>query len=435
MSNFGVFDSSISSILMSLKIVLPFFLVSCIFFTVNAQIITKESKIPKYKLPALLTTNAGQVVSSATDWEQNRRPEILQILEEQVYGKAPNVTVNFPNDFTNTRDRYLNGKASMKEITISLTHEGKSMDIDVLLFLPNLIKENIPVIIGLNEYGNHTAYPEETFSLPKGWVPNDELLDITDHQATKTSRGIYLERWPILNIINRGYGIALVYCGDIDPDFDDGFQNGAHAFLPSMAGDQAWGSIAAWAWGIRQVVEFFRYMPKVNKEKVIVAGNGQLGTAALWAAAQDNRIGLVIAQNSGTGGAALSKRQFGETIESTLAKHPHWFAKNFQLYSGKEKDLPFDQHFLLSLIAPRPIYLSSTFDAVMADPKGAFEAATQATPAYMLYNRLGLEQKQYPTQNTVNHQGYIAYHIRKGPPSFTIYDWNRFLDYADVLYK
>jgi len=417
------------------KILITTFLISCLLINGIAQIITKESEVPDYQLPELLLTNSGETVSTISQWERIRRPEIFQLLEKQVYGKSPTVPINLPSNSTNSRDRFLNGKASMKEFTISLTYEGKSMDINVLLFLPNLVKENIPVIVGLNEYGNHTVYPEETFSLPKGWVPNDELLGITNNKSSTSSRGVFIERWPILNIINRGYGIALVYCGDIDPNVNDGFQNGAQAFLPSSEGDQAWGSIAAWAWGIRQVIEFFRYMPSVNKESVIVAGNGPLGTAALWAAAQDSRIAMVIAQNSGKGGTTLSKRQFGASLKSTLKKHPHWFAKNFQQYAGKEQELSFDQHFLLSLVAPRPIYLSSTFDEVESDPKGVFEAANAASPAYILYNRLGLEQKTYPSQNTLNHDGYIAYHIRKGPPSFTIYDWNRFLDYADLIYK
>lgn len=401
----------------------------------TAQVITKESEIPTYKLPDLLTSTNGQAIATTVDWEQIRRAEILKLLEEEVYGIAPKVTINLPSNFTNSRDKFLNGKAQMKEITISLTHEGKSLDINVLLFLPTKVKENIPIIVGLNEHGNHTIYPEETFSLPKGWVPNNEVIGVAGNKASKLSRGAYIERWPILNIINRGYGIALLYCGDIDPDFDDGFQNGAHAFLPSQKGEMAWGSIAAWSWGIRQVIEFFRYMPTVNKEKVIVVGNGHLGTAALWAAAQDNRVGLVIAKNSGTGGATLSKRQFGATIKSTIKQSPNLFANQFRQYSGKEGELSFDQHFLLSLIAPRPMYLSSTFGATEADPKGMFEAATQATPAYLLYNRLAIEQKVYPSENKVNHDGYIAYHIRQGVPTFTIYDWNLYLDYADLFYK
>ncbi len=400
-----------------------------------AQVITKESTVPNYQLPKLLRSNTGQKITHAGEWERVRRPEILQMLEEQLYGLAPSVTVNFPSDVTNSRDKFMNGKASMKEITIHLTYEGKSLDLNMLLFLPNKIKDNIPVIIGLNEYGNHTVFPEETFSVPKGWVPNDENFGITNNTASKLSRGIMVERWPILNMINRGYGIALIYCGDIDPDFDDGFKNGAHAFLPSIEGDKAWGSIAAWSWGIRQVIEYFRYLPEVNRNNVILAGNGPLGTAVLWAAALDNRVGLVIAQNTGIDGASLSNRQFGATINNTLAAHPHWFAKNFQQYAGKEKNLPFDQHFLLSLVAPRPIYLSNTFDATDADPTGTIETATKTNNIYLLYDRLGMEQKEFPATTTVNHDGYVAYHIRNGKPSFTIYDWERFLDYADVFYK
>ncbi len=403
-----------------------------------AQTNYDESKVPKYTLPDPLVCADGTKVTSAKMWTEKRRPEILALFEKYVYGKAPGrpVAVKYEIEEDN---QALDGKAVRKQVAITLTNNGKSVRLDLLVYLPAGRSKPTPVFVGLNFGGNHTIHSDSAIRLSSSWIrSSSKLPGVVDHRATEAARGKSSRRWPVEKILERGYGVATIYYGDIDPDFDDGFQNGIHPLF-YKAGQSApaadeWGSIAAWAWGLSRAMDYFETDADIDHKHVAVMGHSRLGKTSLWAGAGDQRFAMVISNDSGCGGAALSRRAFGETVKRINTSFPHWFCDNFVQFNDNEDKCPVDQHMLIALIAPRPVYVASAEKDPWADPRGEFLSAKHAESVYRLLGAGGLDAEDMPALDQAV-MGTISYHIRTGGHDVTEYDWQRYMDVADRSFK
>jgi len=328
----------------------------------------------------------------------------------------------------------LDGKAIRKEVILYFTEDRSGPAVNVLLLMPRGEKHAppYPCFLAYNFNGNHTIHPDPGIRKSRVWprrsgsapqVPGDE------------TRGASASRWAVETILSRGYALATVYYGDVDPDFYDGFENGVHALYPKLQerGDN-WTSIGAWAWGLSRVLDYLETDKAVDQRKVAVMGHSRLGKTSLWAGATDQRFALVISNNSGCGGAALARRRYGETVKRINTSFPHWFCQNHKKYNDNEAALPVDQHMLIALIAPRPVYIASAAEDRWADPRGEFLSAKFAQPVYQLFGKEGLPADAMPE---VNHpvSGTIGYHLRTGKHDVTDYDWEQYLRFADKHLK
>jgi hypothetical protein len=388
-----------------------------------------EAKVPHYELPDPLTTQDGTPVKSAKDWTEKRRPEVLELFREHVYGHSPAKPNGLKFKVIQDDPSALGGKAIRREVLITFARKEGTPEANLLIYLPKNTDGPVPTFLTINFYGNHTIHLDPSISITRSWVGNNKDWGIENNRADERSRGSRRSRWAVEKILKRGYALATIYYGDIDPDYDDGFANGVHRLYPKPKEDE-WGSISAWAWGLSRCLDYLETDRDINANKVAVMGHSRLGKTSLWAGAQDERFALVISNDSGCGGAALSRREFGETVKRINTSFPHWFCDNFTKYNDRVNELPVDQHMLIGLAAPRPVYIASATGDPWADPNGEFLSGYHAGSVYELFGLKGVGVAQQPeADHPVGH--HVGYHLRTGKHDVTDYDWEQYLNFAD----
>lgn len=367
-----------------------------------------EEKIPAYTLPDLLTCEDGSKVTSVRMWEEKRRGEIFRMFETYMFGKIP-ATDRIEYTVTATNEKALDGKAIKRLVTIKLAKAEGAPELKLQIYVPKQkLQKKVPVFLGIS------------------FQPND-IID----QGNPS--------WQLDKILANGYGLATFCYTDVVIDKDDSHTSGIQTFYytkgQSYPRPDEWGDIAAWAWGMSKVMDYLETDDLIDNSKVAIIGHSRLGKAVLWAGALDQRFAMVIPVNSGCSGNAISRRRVGETVEAMNISFPHWFCDNYKQFNAREDFMPFDQHMLVALSAPRPIYLSSAEDDKWSDPKGEYLGAKCAEPAYLLYGLKGLGCDDMPAVDEPHAEGAIAYHIRKGPHAVLEYDWEQYLKFAGRYFK
>ena len=391
-----------------------------------------EALAGSYTLPDPFACADGTRVASPEEWFGKRRPELLGLFQTEMYGVMPGVNRE-RLAFETLRENpvALDGKATFKEMRVYFDAPNPAPKLDLLICIPNRAEKPVPAFLIPNFQGNHTACSDPWISISD----NTEAIH-TRNVNGEERRGYKKDRYPIETIIDRGYAFVTGFYEDIDPDFDDGRQNGVHPLFAAMEQDvpeeSRAATITAWAWGLSRALDALETVPEIDSSRVAVAGHSRLGKTALWAGANDPRFALVISNDSGCGGAALTRRNFGETINTITHGFPHWFCPRYKTYIGRTDELPFDQHELIALIAPCPVYVASASEDLWADPTGEFLSARNADPVYRLLGTEGIGGAgDTPPDVDTPVGAVIHYHRRTGKHNITEYDWAQYLDFAD----
>ncbi len=390
-----------------------------------------ESLVQPYELPELLVTSNGERITSLAGWEQHR-PELLDFFAREMYGRTPTESIPVRYELLVENPDALGGKAIGKQIKFVFSNGEREHVAYLLLYLPKSAVAPVPVFVGYNYKGNHSTTMEPDIR----YSPNFKLVREEGHPDRE--RGNQASRWAFEDIIDRGYAVATMCYHDIFPDVP-GMKD--HSIMALFSGygtspeaPDAWQAIGAWAWGSSRIVDFLATEPMINIDQVAIMGHSRHGKAALWAGAQDPRFKVVISNNSGEGGAALSRRKYGERLATVASIRPSWFCKTFDQYHGREEQRPIDQHQLIALMAPRAVYVASAVEDRWADPKGEYLAAYHASPVFALYGLEGLSSETMPGLHEPLMYS-IGYHIRAGKHDVTQYDWLRYLDFADLHFQ
>lgn len=359
-------------------------------------------------LPDPLVALDGSRVRDAADWQKRRRGELLEIFRREVYGRAP---VDRPADLlfaiAERKSGVMDGAADLKRVRIAWKGPHGSGGMDLTLFVPAKRKAPAPCMLLICNRGTSNIDP--TRSRTSGF-------------------------WPAEELVARGYAAAAFHIADIDPDKDDGFKNGVHRVFDEPADPRpadAWGTIAAWAWGASRAVDYLASDTDIDARRIAVVGQSRGGKAALWCGAQDERVALTVSNCSGSTGAAAGRGKGGQAIVGITKEFPHWFDVNYRAWADREWHMPFDQHEVVALCAPRLVYVASATKDSGSDPRAEFRSCVQASPVWGLWKLPGVGATTIPAPDSPLQEGSIGYHLRSGEHDLTPYDWQRFMDFAD----
>jgi hypothetical protein len=393
-----------------------------------------EALVGSYTLPDPLHPAGAQPVKTPGDWHTHGRAATQALFEKHVYGQTPAGPWKLDIQSLGQKKDALGGKATRHLIQIRLANVPAWPGIQMMVYTPNAATGPVPAFLCLSFGGNHAASTESDVPLSDRWQRSSKEKGVENNRATESSRGTESSRFPFELVTDRGYALVTAYCGDIEPDHAEGWKDGVRGALGVEGKPGEWGCIGAWAWGLSRMLDALeKTVPAIDSKRCATVGHSRLGKASLWAGAQDTRFALVISNNSGEGGAALKYRHFGETPAIITKSFPHWFTSTYATYGPDPKTCPVDQHQLIALVAPRPVYVASATEDLWADPKGEFLAAKNAEPVYALFGKAGLTVETQPSPDTPVGD-HIGYHLRTGKHDINAYDWTQYLNFADRHY-
>jgi hypothetical protein len=381
-------------------------------------------------LPDPLTLANGQPVKDAKTWFEQRRPEILRLFEQNQFGRAPALPKDVSFEVFDQGTPAFDGRALRKQVTIYFSKEkANGPHADVLLYLPPNATAPVPLLLCANFSANNLAVDDPGVKVGRVWNAEQK-------QRVPATASRRFGRLNVVDTIERGLGIATVNYADFDPDAPGAIGSGVRQlYLEPGQNEPAadeWGAISAWSWGLSRVLDYFETDSQVNAKRVALFGVSRLGKTVLWTGARDPRFALVIASCSGEGGAALSRRNYGETVAHLTAptRYPYQFAANYAKWAGKSAESPVEANLLVSLMAPRPLLLQTGDTDIWSDPKGEFLAALSATRVYALFGQSGLPTEQMPqTGQLVG--GTLGYYMHAGGHGTVPADWDVFLDFIE----
>lgn len=378
-----------------------------------------EARLPAYHLPPLLLTAEGEIVRDSDLWWNVRRPQILSLFSNLIYGRVPSPASPITTTYDVVREDsdFMDVLATKKEVEIQFENEQGDAKMLIVVYAPN------------NVDGPAPAFMKHSFN-------NTKTRDFDEHPERK---GYLRNGWPLGMILERGYGFIAVYQQDLVDHNEVSFLDDIHPMFyregQSFPKAHEWGVLAAVAWGGMRALDYVETDDDIDATRVAIMGHSKMGKATLWTAAQDQRFAMAISAQSGCAGAALWRRKSGETLEKMVTRFPYWLCRNAWKFVGNEDDLPVDQHMLLALIAPRPVYVHSAVDDTWADARGEYLSAYHASEVYRLLGKRGLESEASPPVGEAILQSEVGYHVREGGHSIEMFDWERFVDFADVHLK
>ncbi|WP_237563181.1 glucuronyl esterase domain-containing protein [Algoriphagus kandeliae] len=374
----------------------------------QSQVNYDESKVPALHLPSLFISEKGEVIDSREKWEAIRKPEIFRLFQTEVYGQIPKDFDEISFEVTKRSNHQFDLIANLEEVDIKIRRGEKTHVMRLNVFLPKEMEEPAPIILLIN----HRQKAEDGSLAEEGY-------------------------WPVAELIQKGFATASFHAETVAPDDIQRFSGGILTNLYPEQLDKKDGlkALGAWGWGAMRAMDYFEQHEAINAKKSVLVGHSRSGKSALWTSANDPRWAITYANESGCGGAALSKRKFGETVEIINNAFPHWFAENFKKYNGAEESLPLDQHMLPALIAPRAVYFASSKDDQWADPKGEYLSLQIGSQVFSrIYDqespfKLSFEELKGPV-----HSKTLGYHIREGEHGLTWGDWSIFLEFVEQVW-
>ena len=378
-----------------------------------------EALVRPYDLPPLLVSAEGKPITTPEEWFQIRRPQIISLFGNLVYGvvPAPELPIRTTFEVIATDPAFFDGKATRKQVRIRFENERGTAEMQILVFTPNNAPGRVPAFL-LNSF-------------------DDTRGD--RYQPDPTRPGLVRNGVPLGEFLDRGFGLAVHYQSDLVRHNEVEFLKGIHPLFyrsgQSFPKANEWGCISTVAWAASRVLDYLETDPQIDARRVAIMGHSKMGKTALWCAAQDQRFALAISAQAGCAGAAPWRRKYGETLEKMVTRFPYWLCRNAWKFVNNEDDLPVDQHMLLACIAPRPLYLAGGVGDTWADPKGEYLSAMHASEVYRLLGKKGLESADSPPVGTAIVQSDVGYHLRPGGHSIEPFDWNQFLEFAGYHLK